>query len=93
MPSESLVPTIIQGGAVGLALVALGIVRYALKMTFNHLAESSAQLATSNEIQHNILQALRDLAQASREERADRQQQWNDILSQWNTSGDQKLRR
>lgn len=52
------VQVLIQGGAVGLALVSIGGLIYALRMAFNHLSHIGEQLGASNAIQAGMLDAI-----------------------------------
>lgn len=59
--TNNTVALLIQGGAVGLALVSLGIIWYAFRMMFNHLTTVSAHIGASNEVQRELVGAIRDL--------------------------------
>jgi len=58
MPSTELVQIIIQGGAVGLALVSMGLIYVCLKMMGNHLTDVATMLGRVAQVLEMVVDRL-----------------------------------
>lgn len=58
IPADSTIQIIIEGGAVGLALVALGLIWYCLKLIGNHLTDVTSMLGRVAQVLEMVVDRL-----------------------------------